>query len=169
MTEVVVRRSRPEDAELFRRIRLAALATDPASFGSTYEREAAYDDDVWAERAAQGATGNDSATLLALRGDEPIGVVGSMRDETEPEVFLVYAMWVDPQARREGIGQRLLAEIEDWISTSGGTVVSLSVTNEAQAARRFYEKSGYRPDGSSTESRHTDGLVEIGLRKLLSR
>ena len=168
MTELLIRRIAPDDAVLLRRVRLRALQTDPSSFGSTYEREDAFDETVWDERAARGASGTDSATLLALRGDEPVGIVTGVRDDVDGEAFHVFSMWVAPEARREGIARRLLGEIETWIASSGGSVVRLSVTNEATAARRLYESAGYVPDGSVAESRHTGGLMEIGLRKELA-
>jgi ribosomal protein S18 acetylase RimI-like enzyme len=148
-------------------VRLASLATDPASFGSTYEREAAFADDVWNDRVARGAAGGDAATFLALREDEPVGLVSAFRDETEPHLFDVVGMWVAPEERGAGLGRRLLEEIEGWIASSGGTVVRLSVTTAAVAARGLYESAGYEPDGRSEASGHTPGLVEIGLRKRL--
>jgi ribosomal protein S18 acetylase RimI-like enzyme len=148
-------------------VRLAALATDPTSFGSTYEREAAFADDVWAERVARSAAGDDAATLLALRENEPVGLISAFRDESESDVFDVVGMWVAPEERGAGLGRRLLEEIEAWIAASGGTEVRLSVTNVATAARRLYESAGYERDGRSAESPHTAGLAEIGLRKRL--
>ena len=168
MTDVVIRRATLEDAPLLRRVRLRALATDPASFGSTYAREAAYSDDVWREWAAGGSAGDESAMLLALRGGEPVGLVTGRRDDTDRHVFHVFAMWVAPEARRTGVGRRLLDEIERWMTSSGGTLAKLSVTNEAAAARRLYESAGYEPDGQTAESRHTPGLLEIGMRKQLA-
>ena len=153
---------------LARRVRLASLATDPASFGSTYEREAAFAHDVWASRVARGAAGDDATTLLALRANEPVGIVSAFRDETEPDVFEVVGMWVAPEERGAGLGRRLLEEIEGWIASSGGTIVRLSVTTRASAARRLYESAGYEPDGRAEASPHTAGLVEIGLRKRLA-
>jgi ribosomal protein S18 acetylase RimI-like enzyme len=165
----IVRRVRREDGALIRHVRLKALASDPASFGSTYEREAAYADETWTEWAVGDASGDDMATLLAVSRDEPIGIVAASRDETERHVFDLFSMWVAPERRGEGIGRRLLAEIEAWIVSSGGTAVRLSVTDVAAAARRLYESAGYELDGRSTESGHTRGLIEIGLRKQLSR
>lgn len=168
MADIIVRRVRPDDGALIRRVRLNALGTDPASFGSTYEREAAYPDEKWAEWAAGDATGDEMATLLAICDDEPVGIVAASRDNFDREIFGVFAMWVAPERRGEAIGRRLLAGIEGWIVSAGGTTVHLSVTDAAAAARRLYESAGYEPDGRSTESRHTPGLIEIGLRKQLS-
>ena len=149
-------------------MRLRALSTDPASFGSTLEREAAYDDEQWEEWAVGDAEGDELATLLALRGGEPVGIVAAYRDDGNPQLFAIFSMWVAPEIRGEGIGRRLLAEIEAWIVAAGGTSAQLSVTDAAGAARRLYESAGYECDGRSAESRHTPGLTEIGLRKRLS-
>ena len=76
-------------------------------------------------------------------------------------------MWVDPGARAAGAGRRLLNELEGMRSV-GGKTSRLSDTTEAHAARALYESAGYEPDGRVTPSRHTEGLVEVGLRKQLS-
>jgi ribosomal protein S18 acetylase RimI-like enzyme len=167
-SDVVVRRVTRGDLGLVRGLRLRALETDPASFGSTHAREAAFTDDVWTERVDRGARGDDAATLLAFRDDEPVGLVSAFRDETDGRVFDVVGMWVAPEVRRSGIGRRLLEEVEGWIASCGGTDVRLSVTNEADAARRLYESACYERDGRAEESRHTGGLIEIGLRKRLT-
>lgn len=167
VSEVVIRRVEPSDSALLRRVRLRALVTDPASFGSTYEREAAFPDQTWAERAARSAAGDDAATLLAISGDEPVGIVTAMRNETQKQLFHVVGMWVAPEARREGVGRKLLNRIEGWIASCDGTNAHLSVTDAATAARQLYESAGYRPDGTSSESRHTPGLMEVSLLKSL--
>jgi GNAT superfamily N-acetyltransferase len=166
-TDVVVRRIAPDDVGVARELRLRALKTDPSSFGSTYEREAAFADEIWEERVARGARGDDAATLLAFRADEAVGLVSGFRDEEEATVFDVVGMWVAPEARGEGIGRRLLEEIESWFASCGGIEVRLSVTNEAAAARGLYASAGYEPDGRADESPHTPGLVELGMRKRL--
>ena len=167
VSEILIRRIAPSDSAILRRVRLRALATDPASFGSTYEREAAFPDQTWAERAARSAAGDDAATLLAISGDEPIGIVTAMRNETQKQLFHVVGRWVAPEARREGIGRGLLNAIEGWIASCGGTSAHLSVTDAATAAMRLYASTGYRPDGTSAASRHTPGLTEISLLKQL--
>ena len=167
MSDAVIRRVSPSDGVILRRVRLRALLSDPASFGSTYQREAAFPDQTWAERAALGSAGDDAATLLALRDDDPVGIVTGVRDEAQSHLFHVFGMWVAPDARREGVGRTLLNEIEAWIASCGGAGVQLSVTNEAAAASRLYESAGYQPDGNSAESSHTSGLVEVSLLKQL--
>jgi ribosomal protein S18 acetylase RimI-like enzyme len=156
------------DAPLIRELRLRALAADPSSFGSTYERDAAYGAEVWAERVAAAASGDDRATLLAFRDGIAVGMVSAFRDDSRERVFLILGMWVAPEVRRQGVGRRLLAEAERWIAAAGGATVELSVTDRSTAARRLYEDAGYRPTGRQEASPHTPGLVEVELRKELS-
>lgn len=152
---------------MLRDVRLRALRSDPASFGSTYERELAFEPARWEEWTAEGSEGNLSSTLLAFVGDEPVGIVTGARDDDDPGLFHVYAMWVAPEARGGGLGRRLLDELEAWMRESGGKTSHLSVTTEAEAAQRLYESAGYAPDGQVEESRHTPGLRHVSLRKSL--
>jgi ribosomal protein S18 acetylase RimI-like enzyme len=164
---VKIRRVTAADGPLLRGIRLRALRTDPASFGSTYEREQAYTDARWNEWAAEDAVGDDDATFLALEGRDAVGIVVGARREEQRDVFDVFAMWVAPEARRRGIARALLAAVESWMISAGGRTATLSVTTAAEPARMLYESAGYEPAGWSQESRHTRGLTEVGLRKPL--
>lgn len=166
MTAFTLRRVRAGDGPAIRKVRLRALETDPASFGSTYQREAAFSPADWEEWAAAHAAGDQTATLLALRGDEPLGIVGAYREPGD--VFHVFSMWVAPEVRREGVGRMLLGGVETWIAACGGSRIRLSVTDEAAAARRLYESAGYEPDGRRDDSPHTPGVVHVGLAKPVS-
>lgn len=152
---------------MLRDVRLRALQSDPASFGSTYERELAFEPARWDEWASGDSEGGVYATLLAFSGDRPVGIVTGARDEDDPDLFHVYSMWVAPEARGRGLGRRLLGEIETWMGDSGGKTAQLSVTTEAAAAQRLYAAAGYEADGDVEESRHTPGLAHISLRKQL--
>jgi ribosomal protein S18 acetylase RimI-like enzyme len=165
VNEVVIRRIETSDSPILRAVRLRALATDPASFGSTYEREAAFPDQTWVQRAEDSSAGNDAATMIVVLGAEPVGIVTGMRNQAQRRLFHVVGMWVAPEARRAGLGRRLLDEIEGWIASCGGTRAHLSVTNAATAATQLYESAGYKLDGYSAESKHTPGLIESSLVK----
>jgi ribosomal protein S18 acetylase RimI-like enzyme len=165
--QVVIRRVTDEDGPLIKRLRLRALEIDPLSFGSTLAGEVVCSDSQWAEWANEGASGEDRTTLIAVRGKQPVGMVAGYRDESQRSLFHVIAMWVAPEARREGTGRRLLQEIEGWVESCGGTSIQLSVSDAAYAASRLYEKAGYRPDGERSASPHTPEVTHISLRKQL--
>jgi ribosomal protein S18 acetylase RimI-like enzyme len=161
----VISRVQPSDWATLRAVRLRALRDDPLSFGSTYEREAAFGDDSWREWATKDAEGDRMATFLARRGAGPVGMVAAYRDEDVEALFHVIAMWVAGEARGQGIGSKLLAHAEEWIRSCGGRTVQLNVTTAADDATRLYERAGFVRDGERRPSRHTRGLTEVSLRK----
>jgi ribosomal protein S18 acetylase RimI-like enzyme len=163
----VIRRVQAGDGAFIKDVRLRALETDPLSFGSTHSREASYSDSEWVDWATGDASGEETATLLAIRGREPVGMIAAYRDATQHDLFHVVAMWVAPEVRREGIGWLLLGGIEAWIASCGGTCIQLSVADSAAAASRLYEKSGYEADGEVSASPHTPGVTHVSLRKRL--
>lgn len=164
----VVRRIEASEGPVVKAVRLRSLATDPSSFASTYAREAAFAEDEWTAWAASDASGDEMTTLLALRSGEPVGLVAAYRDDLQASLFHVIALWVAPEARGEGIGRRLLDEIEEWIAVCGGDCVQLAVADRAPAALHLYELAGYRPDGDRSESSHTPGVRLVSLRKQLA-
>lgn len=165
----VIRRIGASEGPVVKSVRLGSLATDPSSFASTYAREAAFAEDEWTDWAVGDASGDEKSTLLAMRMCEPVGLVAAYRDEDERTLFHIVAMWVAPEARRQGIGRRLLSEIEEWIASSGGDCVHLSVADQALPALRLYDAAGYEPDGERSESAHTAGVTHVSLRKELGR
>jgi GNAT superfamily N-acetyltransferase len=165
--DVAIRRIAAGDGPILKQVRLRSLLVDPASFGSTHEREASQRDAEWAERAARLAHGDDGTQLLALDATGPVGTIVAMRDDDEHALFHIYAMWVAPERRGSGLGARLLAGAEEWIARAGGSAVELSVTNAAPVAARLYARAGYERTGRELPSEHTPGLLEHILRKQL--
>ena len=169
MGEIAIRRASGRDALLVRDVRLRALGTDPASFGSSLEREQAYSDQRWQEWVTGGdPRTRDLATLLAFDGDMPVGIATSRRDADRDDVFHVFAMWVAPEARRRGVARALLGEAEEWARRHGAASVELGVTGTALAAQALYMGAGYVRDGSQEPLAHLPGVVEFGLRKPLA-
>lgn len=164
MSETIIRRIRRSEGGMLSEVRLRALETDPASFGSTYAREAAFEESVWAERAARSSDGDEIATYIAISDGQAVGTVTVSRDVQGQGAFVVTGMWVAPEARRAGVGRRLLGEAERWSSGLGGADIRLSVAETAAAARRLYESAGY---AAERESGTAASPFRIGLRKRL--
>jgi GNAT superfamily N-acetyltransferase len=164
---LVIRRVTPDDGALIKDVRLRALATDASSFASPHEREAGYADAEWVEWASADATGDDTTTLLACEDDRPAGIIAAYRNERDPGLFHVAAMWVAPETRGRGVGRFLLETLEAWIAECGGTTAELLVADGSLPARRLFESAGYRPDGAAKMSEHVTGQACIGMRKPL--
>jgi ribosomal protein S18 acetylase RimI-like enzyme len=90
------------------------------------------------------------ATLIARRGGERVGfllLLDELPDEVTllPQGFVAY-MAVEPGARHMGVGSALLAAAEDEARRRGLPYISLMVTEENDAARRLYQRAGFRTE-----------------------
>ena len=154
-----VRRLRPEEYELIRTIRLRSLTLEPAAFGSTFEREAAFSDDDWRERLAPGA----SPHFVSVDDTgAPTGMVVGALDSQDQNVAHLFAMWVDPDARGSGTADALVAEVVRWAVAQGCAEVHLRVTDGNERAERMYRRNGFERTGQWW-FRDRDGHVELEL------
>jgi ribosomal-protein-alanine N-acetyltransferase len=88
---------------------------------------------------------NRLATYLVARLDDVVigfGGIWLMVDEAHITTFAV-----DPNWRRRGVGERLLLALLDAASSRGAREATLEVRLSNVAARRLYEKYGFRPVG----------------------
>ncbi|SDM37245.1 Acetyltransferase (GNAT) family protein [Lentzea albidocapillata subsp. violacea] len=123
----------PDEWELWRDIRLDALASDPGEFGSTLAREQAYSEDDWRARAAEGLK------LVAL-GPRPVALVAAT---AKPEGLYLYSMWVRDSHRGQGVGEALVRTVLTWAAEKGWKVVRLRVWDDNLPARRLYKRLGF--------------------------
>lgn len=92
----------------------------------------------------------ERAHVLLLAEDDLEGSLGFllMLDELPDEVtgleqgFIAY-MAVEPDARRRGVGARLLRAAEDAARVRGLPYMALMVTEDNAAARELYAQAGY--------------------------
>jgi len=69
-----IRRIQADEWHRLRALRLQGLADAPMAFASTLAREEAFPDDVWRQRATDGAAGVDSVTFIAEQDGRWIGL-----------------------------------------------------------------------------------------------
>lgn len=82
------------------------------------------------------------AFLLAIRDDRATGCVGLRReDQTTGEVK---RLWVAPEARGEGLAQRLMSEIETCARASGLIRLVLDTSRYLPKAIDFYRQQGWQ-------------------------
>ncbi|MEO0495075.1 MAG: GNAT family N-acetyltransferase [Actinomycetota bacterium] len=135
---VTVRRIRPDDGPLLKRVRLAALLDTPSAFSRTHEEESAYTDDEWARRAADWSAGGEAMTSFAELDGEIVGLVGGHR--TIPGTTELVSMWVDPAARGNRVGQALIDAVAEW---AVGEPIELWVTHGNDPAVALYARAGF--------------------------
>ena len=146
LEQVVISRVNPDQWATYREVRLAALADSPESFSSTLERELGFTEQVWRDRLGT------NTSLLAWLDNRPVGTVAVLRTEfAETHGFTgawhLIAMWVNPSARRLGLGGQLVAAAADLARSAGAPSLLLWVVETNDAARVLYERQGFRATG----------------------
>lgn len=88
-----------------------------------------------------------SGMLALLTGEPPTGLaLVSLRPNVwyPGPVGLLDELYVVPAQRNRGQGTALLQAVEEQVRARGGEVLEINVDGEDVAARRFYERYGYR-------------------------
>lgn len=134
----------------FSEIRLRALRTDPAAFGSTYQRELAFGDADWRGRL-EGFAGHPGAVFAAVASPtvaekvdmdtDPVGIIGV--GLAEPTDATIWGMWVAPEGRRRRVAARLLDRAEAWAVESGADTATLWVHRSNDGAQALYRSRGF--------------------------
>jgi GNAT superfamily N-acetyltransferase len=95
---------------------------------------------------------DESVVFLAVDGETGGRAVGFMQlypsfsSVSLGRLWILNDLFVDPEARREGVGRRLLERARDWAveTHAKGLVLSTALTNKA--AQSLYEACGWTPD-----------------------
>jgi GNAT superfamily N-acetyltransferase len=160
MSDLRVRVAEPDDWATWRDLRLRALQDSPSAFGSTYERERAFDEATWRERMR----GRDGVSVLAWLDGTAVGMGGGFQDL--PGFLHVVAMWTDPLRRGLGVGAAVLQTLEAW-AAARGLRLHLDVNVANPGARALYERCGYVATGETRPLR--EGSPESVERMVLQR
>lgn len=98
--------------------------------------------DAAAEEAMLARVGAPSAYATALEGGEVVGVGRAVLDDGWAGLF---GMATLPDARRRGVGQRVLAALAGWAAERGAHGLYLQVEGGNAAALRLYTAAGFTP------------------------
>jgi GNAT superfamily N-acetyltransferase len=164
-----IRLVRSEEWPRLKAIRLAGLADAPTAFGSTFAREAAFDDGEWQARAAMGAAGQTRATFVAERDSDFYGVASGLEEYPGPGSHTVVGMFVAPAARGQGVGDSLIAAIVAWARGRRAVNLGLWVTATNDPAIALYRRCGFVATGNREALPHTPSLEEIEMTLDLSQ
>jgi ribosomal protein S18 acetylase RimI-like enzyme len=161
---------RPIDAgegALFREIRLRALADAPGAFERTLAEEELKPQAEWDESARLASAQGELAIYIAEDGGRTLGMAGGFLDRRREGTAMLWGMWVDPDARRTGLGARLAAEVERWARSRGCSCLALWVAANNVAALSLYERLGFESAGEEKPLASSPAILERRLVKRL--
>ncbi|KOF16740.1 acetyltransferase [Ensifer adhaerens] len=132
-----------DDVEIFRRIRLEALHREPQAFASTAADWARLSTTEWQARLTA------NTVFVALDGDEPVGIMGLMRQRSSRMAHraTIIMVYVRREARGSGVARALLAHLTDHARSAGIRMLELVARADNETAIRFYEREEFREIG----------------------
>ena len=160
-TEIVIRRARPGDAAVLAEL-ANALDLDQGGSGRAYSESIVRRDGF----------GRDPAVtfLIAERRGLAVGYAMFCKfynsDRALRGLFL-NDLYVAPQARREGLGRRLMAAVAGEARKHGGCCIWWGVYSANRRARAFYDSLGARDEDARIQE--LDGEAFASLADLAER
>ena len=153
-----IRRADRGDVAQVRELRLRALESDPDAFGETLERartrpEADYADWIGSPENGMFVAADADGSLVGMAVGAPAPV------DDRPRPAALYAMWVAPEARGQGVGRALVDAVEGWARRMGYERIGLGVTSTNEPAIRLYTRMGFVDLGDTYPLREGSDLV----------
>ena len=148
------------DAEAFQTLRLAALREHPAAFASSYEEEL---ETPMAEVAQRLISTPESCVLGAWLDSALVGMLGLQREQMRKlsHKAFIWGMYVEPVARRHGVGKRLLAHaVTRAAAMPGVRQINLGVNAANVEAIALYKSAGFTSFGIEHGFMLLDGVLQ---------
>jgi ribosomal protein S18 acetylase RimI-like enzyme len=156
---MLVRRVRLDEWPRLREIRLRALADAPYAFGVTHAESLTQPDSYWHSMVEQPA-------WVAEDGDRWVGMVRVLAEEGAAHLV---SMWVDPDARRRGVGRALVEAVVRWAGDQGLGAVTLWVSEGNVAAETLYRTAGFHETGGRQPLPSDPSIEERAMRLDIGR
>jgi ribosomal protein S18 acetylase RimI-like enzyme len=153
-----------DEYELMRTLRLRMLEDAPDAFTITAESERDRPLSWWKDRLTSTSADPKRLAIVAEVDGEPVGSVLGVLDAFDRELAHLYALWVDPKARRAGTATAMVERIFAWARERGANRVELSVTIGNAGASRLYERLGFTDTGEREPLRPGSDLQLMKMR-----
>ena len=103
----------------------------------------------------RGWVATDHGTVIGLAFSGP-----SRDADASPGTAEIDAIYLDPDALRQGIGRQLMATVTADLRDRGFATATLWVLDANASARSFYAALGWRPDGATKSEPRPGGVLE---------
>jgi len=157
--EVHIRRLERADVDLYREIRLRALATDPMVFSSNHERESAFDDETWLDRLCAPNVG----IWGLFDGARIIGMTGAYIPPDDLRSCHLWGSWLVPTYRGRGLSRQMYRVRIAWARRRELDQVIVSHRASNLASKGANQRAGFSqthrtprtwPDGQTEDEVH---------------
>lgn len=158
MEGLEIRQLTPDDTDAYVRLRREALEREPLAFSASIEDDRGLDSAF----VRQMLTDTEGGAVFGAFTPELIGIVGIYRDPHRKAAHKaqIWGMYVQPAFRQSGIGNSLISTaIRHAREMPEITQIHLCVSETAGAARRLYERHGFKIWGTEPRALCYDGRL----------
>lgn len=161
-----IRRIGETDGPLLRNVYLRMFADAPDAFSETLAEARAMAPTQWKGRAERFGKASDAVAFAALDATEAVGFIAgfmgrfyerAMHWDVTDTVTLARA-WVTSECRQQGIGRALAESVKTWAVDRGAKMLETQVTENNEAAIRFYANLGFVDTGRREPLRSNPAL-----------
>jgi ribosomal protein S18 acetylase RimI-like enzyme len=135
------------DWELWRDLRLEALADSPTAFGETLAMARTQTEEDW--RSWWDGRPDAGPRYIASVDGSPAGMCSICFPEDHDKQPLLISMWTLPKARGRGAGRAMLDACVAYCRQEGHSQFRLGVVEDNLTALRMYERYGFTLSGRS--------------------
>ncbi len=162
-TDVRIRTGKTDDAERLKAIGVTGWETTYAEFIEPANRQKYLAGKFWSLERLREVIENQRCDVLVAEIDGQIAGFITMEphDETTAELTRLY---VDPEFRSGGIGQKLWQAALETLRARGVTDVLVNVFGDNTHGRRFYERLGFTLIEETTTEVGTQTVYDVWYR-----
>lgn len=146
-----VRDATPADVRAIAEIRVASWRATYAGLvpQEVLERLDVAGNEAWLTRRLADPEGSQTLVAENERGVVGYALLGASRDPDAVGLGEVEAIYLAPSALGRGFGRALMGVVLERLVEAGHRAAILWVLTGNAAARRFYERAGFAPDGTA--------------------
>ena len=105
--------------------------------------------------------------FVALDGDRYAGMAAGRTLRDPDGAVWLYALWVEPESRGNGLGALLIEAVAGWAREQGAARLDLSVTTNNAAAAALYTRAGFGETGRRRPLPGDPSRTEVFLSRQL--
>lgn len=154
MADIEVRSLSENEWQVYREVRLAALADAPDAFVASLEAEEACGEDFWRERMHR------AHRIVAERDAKLVGLVGLGLHDEDPEAGEVFGLWTAPTVRGQHVARDLVSTAARRATEDGCRLLYFWAVSDNASAIGFASSFGFRPTSQRRPVRVADGASE---------
>ena len=154
MNDINIRKLNLEDLQSYKRIRLDLLRNEEESFGSSFEEESKFEDQMWINRLSK-------LTIIAYGAFSQNTLIGIALGVLNPRKKMkhsatINSVYVTPNERGKGIARKLLETLISALEAKNIEIMKLSVVTTNKNATKLYKSLGFTIYGTEEGSIKTN-------------